>query len=109
MIRELFAALNRKVKRWVEPELDRTVTQLRAANDSLERLVTEREQLLVERDQLRRKVDELLEENMKLKEQVALLEVGLRKQNASIDMLLGKQEKMQADIDSLYRELMKHR
>ena len=90
-----------RLKRWVQPELDRTLSLLRQANDQLGRTLKENTQLRMMNDELRSHVTRLEADNLTLHHQLDLLKKANELQGQTIDRMERHQRELIEKCDQL--------
>ncbi len=90
-----------RLKRWVQPELDRTLVLLRQANRQLDHALTENIQLKAQNDLLTEQVDRLTVDNRELHRQMALLKQANDMQKVTIERMERYQLELQNRLEHL--------
>ena len=91
-----------RVKRWIQPELDRAVALLRKANAQLERTLEENTQLKNRNEQLHVQVNRLMADTKELHHQLEML----RQANTMQGETIAKMEKYQKELMDKYEHML---
>lgn len=95
-----------RLKRWVQPELDRTVALLRKANEQLDRTLAENTQLKNRNDALRVKVNKLEADNRDLHQQLSLLKQAKELQGETIARMERHQKELQEKYEHMFARVV---
>lgn len=90
-----------RLKRWAQPELDRTLVLLRQANRQLDHALTENIQLKAQNERLTEQVQRLTIDNQELHRQMALLKQANDMQKATIERMERYQLELQNRLEHL--------
>jgi predicted nuclease with TOPRIM domain len=89
------------IKRWVQPELDRTRDLLKKANGQLERVLKDNVGLQNRNEELNVQVNRLKADNQELHRQVELLKQANEMQSNTIDRMEKRQKELMERVESL--------
>ncbi len=95
-----------RLKRWVQPELDRTVSLLRKANEQLDRTLRENTDLRNRNEALNVKVNGLVADNRDLHQQIALLKNTNELQGETIARMERYQKELQEKYEHMFARVV---
>lgn len=90
-----------RVKRWVQPELDRTRGLLKKANDQLDHALRDNTELRNRNEALKVQVNRLESDNRDLKEKLGLLQKANELQAETIAKMERRQKELMDKVDHL--------
>lgn len=96
-----------RVKRWVQPELDRTRGLLKKANDQLDHALRDNTELRNRNEALKVQVNRLESDNRDLKQQLALLQKANELQAETIARMERRQKDLMDRVEHLVARVVR--